>query len=654
MPEGRPPGGDALGVSNGAMLTSWKEIAAFFDRDIRTVQRWERQEGLPVHRHAHSRQSTVYAYPSELNAWWEGHQHSEEPSPEPAGSRRFAFVAATAIVVALLGSGGISVRKTSPHSFAVTRFAEGSGLPWVRSFADVNGDGLDDLVTHSVGGVDTGIYFGRRSIAPWRNPDVRIRMQINAQVSAGVVGDVDGDGIADLVVTAMLKDPDGFKATGPSFLVRGRREWPAALQLPGDADVVLSLDATNDARVGPHVRAPVDVNSDGLSDIVLGAADYCPLGRASAGGVFVLFGRRTWPARMELRADADIVIYGSRTGEGLGGFASGDINGDGATDLLVLAGEHTLWNLLGGRGRVYVLPGRRDWPRLIDFAEQPVPFLQGTVPGSTLTAPAVADFNGDRFDDIALGIVDHQGLRGRVAMFMGRRDLWSRRSFDDADAVLAPRPPSAFGLAASAADLNGDGLADLLVGDPRRGTIQAFLGRRQWPREERLTAYRPLDLVAGSLGAGAHDLIIGDTDGDGATELAFSVLPSSAGLDGPAWSGLLSPHIPLAIDVRPGFSPNALVRSGLLVVGIAAEQGTVVSDLDPESLRFVGTAPTEFIWRDFTGDGVADLQLYFDPSKLVVRQTATRLAIVGRTRDGLPVAGADDVVVVPLARAPSR
>jgi len=51
-------------------LTSWKEIAQFFNREVRTVQRWEKEEGLPVHRHLHHQRSSVYAYPAELEAWW--------------------------------------------------------------------------------------------------------------------------------------------------------------------------------------------------------------------------------------------------------------------------------------------------------------------------------------------------------------------------------------------------------------------------------------------------------------------------------------------------------------------------------------------------------------------------------------------------------
>lgn len=50
-------------------LDSWKEIAAYFNRDVTTVQRWEKQEGMPVHRHLHNRMGSVYAFPAELDGW---------------------------------------------------------------------------------------------------------------------------------------------------------------------------------------------------------------------------------------------------------------------------------------------------------------------------------------------------------------------------------------------------------------------------------------------------------------------------------------------------------------------------------------------------------------------------------------------------------
>jgi hypothetical protein len=48
---------------------SWKEIASYLTTSVRTVQRWEKDERLPVHRHAHARQDTVYAYQDEIDAW---------------------------------------------------------------------------------------------------------------------------------------------------------------------------------------------------------------------------------------------------------------------------------------------------------------------------------------------------------------------------------------------------------------------------------------------------------------------------------------------------------------------------------------------------------------------------------------------------------
>lgn len=56
--------------SAGSRLDSWKEIAAHLKRDVRTVQRWERNEGLPVHRKRHGTLGSVYAFAHELDAWW--------------------------------------------------------------------------------------------------------------------------------------------------------------------------------------------------------------------------------------------------------------------------------------------------------------------------------------------------------------------------------------------------------------------------------------------------------------------------------------------------------------------------------------------------------------------------------------------------------
>ena len=57
-------------------LDSWKEIAAYLKRDVTTVRRWEKREGLPVHRHLHDRRDSVYAYPAEVDGWWKNRRSS--------------------------------------------------------------------------------------------------------------------------------------------------------------------------------------------------------------------------------------------------------------------------------------------------------------------------------------------------------------------------------------------------------------------------------------------------------------------------------------------------------------------------------------------------------------------------------------------------
>jgi hypothetical protein len=74
------------GQRAGDRLESWKEIAAHLGRDERTVRRWEKQEGLPVHRHVHQRQASVYAYKSELDLWRKNRsvrRENEEPRASP-------------------------------------------------------------------------------------------------------------------------------------------------------------------------------------------------------------------------------------------------------------------------------------------------------------------------------------------------------------------------------------------------------------------------------------------------------------------------------------------------------------------------------------------------------------------------------------------
>ncbi len=64
-------------------MNSWKEIAGYLKRGTRTAQRWDREEGLPVHRLQHDRLGSVYAYRSELDAWWARRGAEAEPESVP-------------------------------------------------------------------------------------------------------------------------------------------------------------------------------------------------------------------------------------------------------------------------------------------------------------------------------------------------------------------------------------------------------------------------------------------------------------------------------------------------------------------------------------------------------------------------------------------
>ena len=70
-------------ASLGKKLDSWGEIASYLGREVRTVQGWEKNEALPIHRHQHARQGSVYAFKTELDVWRQGRKVMPADSPAP-------------------------------------------------------------------------------------------------------------------------------------------------------------------------------------------------------------------------------------------------------------------------------------------------------------------------------------------------------------------------------------------------------------------------------------------------------------------------------------------------------------------------------------------------------------------------------------------
>jgi hypothetical protein len=68
-------------------LDSWKKIASYLKRDVTTVQRWERREAMPVHRHLHDKMGSIFAFRSELDEWWESRRTPLTPYGAGQGER---------------------------------------------------------------------------------------------------------------------------------------------------------------------------------------------------------------------------------------------------------------------------------------------------------------------------------------------------------------------------------------------------------------------------------------------------------------------------------------------------------------------------------------------------------------------------------------
>src|SRR5271156_4824046 len=142
------------------LLDSWKEIAVYLNRDVTTVQRWEKREGMPVHRHLHEKRGSVYALPEELDSWIQSRRlrvdEAETPpdvetqpdadTGDPIKARprtRLWFALAAMGLLALLIVGWLALRGHSKDqiqprigSLAVLPFRNLSGDPSQEYLAD--------------------------------------------------------------------------------------------------------------------------------------------------------------------------------------------------------------------------------------------------------------------------------------------------------------------------------------------------------------------------------------------------------------------------------------------------------------------------------------------------------------------------------------
>lgn len=399
----------------------------------------------------------------------------------------------------------------------------------LTSAGDVNGDAVLDLLiagpTVSGDEPDTGrVYLfhgpfdGRDMNA--RDADVTITgLEFGDLVGAVASGDVNGDGLSDVVIGARGPDIDGgilngqvwvfyspisgdllvsdadAEITGMSFSELGRAI--AVGDFNGDeiSDVLAGAPATGNGAahvfygpifgdldstdsdavidgvlafedLGSSVAA-VDVDDDGIQDVVVGAPKF-PLDELGDGRVVVFFG----PLSGALQAtDADVEIAGEELNDGFGAYVAsgGDVNGDGVEDLLV--GADQLFN--DGPGRAYVFYGPLA-PGVVLGADADAILLGEPVDGGDLfgTVAGPGDLNGDGFDEVLVGAqFAGEANRGRAYIFEG--PLSGEIDAADAEWIFdAPGfdPDQGFDVLGRgvgvARDLDGNGFDDALLGAP--------------------------------------------------------------------------------------------------------------------------------------------------------------------------------------------
>ena len=375
-----------------------------------------------------------------------------------------------------------------------------SGLE-VSGAGDINGDGFDDVIIGAYNAAPNGnrkagesyVVFGKNSGFPasveLSSLDGSNGFVINGAsrndksgLSVSGAGDVNGDGLSDVIISAIGATPNG-KNSGESYVVFGNNSgFPASVELS-------SLDGSNGFVIngiepydvsGRSVSDAGDVNGDGFDDIIIGAYGADPNGIDKAGESYVVFGNNSGSASLDLSTldgSNGFTIKGidanDYSGRSVGG--AGDVNGDGYDDLIIGA-----WNATpnGNRsGESYVVFGNSSGVASLDLSalDGTNGFVLNGVSAddwSGISVSGAGDVNGDGLDDVIVGASLARDIRAGESYVVFGKDIGFSATIDlgtldgtNGFAIKGIDSGDHTGRGVSGAgDVNGDGIDDVIIG----------------------------------------------------------------------------------------------------------------------------------------------------------------------------------------------
>jgi hypothetical protein len=405
---------------------------------------------------------------------------------------------------------------------------------------DVTGDGTPDLLA---GGNYQSSYSGAIYVVDGADADSVDGPVTDHDIASGVgstysylgstsglAGDVTGDGVADLVVAG---SGYGYYSPNVAMVIAGGSELSGSYGVD-DADILVTSPAGQNGYSVTRVTTSLDLDGDGVNELVVADSSAAWGSKAGAGYVWV-FASGNLAAELDVD-NADGILYGSSSSDYAGiGLGGTDVDSDGYDDLFVGASGEDVGGDEGGAWfQVDGSATQLGSGEVADLADR-------TIEGSNdddgvgFGPPAFGDFDGDGSVDLAFG-----GFAAdKVWIFSSLAGLSDGLETDDTEVTIDGDGPPSFGFAVAAGDFDGDGTDDLAVGAPGHSNTYSY-SPAYW--------FNSQATQAGELGLFSGDQLVGALDasdaeatatGENTNDLFASVISGADDIDGDGADDLL-------------------------------------------------------------------------------------------------------------------